>query len=68
MIEYELFKAREREIHAAAERRRRFSEVLRSRRAHARALRAERVERSVVEAAAARESRTMSWNMQLIAR
>ncbi|MYW02243.1 hypothetical protein, partial [Streptomyces sp. SID3343] len=64
---YEMFKAREREIHANAERRRRFAEAIRIRRANAKAGRAERAEREV-ETAAAREARSMRWNMQLIAR
>jgi hypothetical protein len=67
MIEYEMFKAREREIHADAERRRRYSEAIRVRRADAKARRAERAVRTA-ETAAAREARSMRWNMQLIAR
>ncbi|WP_406278712.1 hypothetical protein [Embleya sp. NBC_00896] len=68
MIEYEMFKARQRDILATADHDRLVVSALRARRAEAKARRAERVEREAVAGAAAQESGRMRRNLQLLTR
>ncbi|MGW1995179.1 hypothetical protein [Embleya sp. NPDC001921] len=68
MIEYELYKSRQQELLAGAANDRMVRAALRTRRAEAKARRAERLEHEVVHSAAATESVRMRRNLQLLAR
>ncbi|MGC0415683.1 hypothetical protein [Embleya sp. AB8] len=68
MIEYELYQARQQELLSVARQDRLVLAVLRTRRAAAKARRAERVEHEAVYSAAAVESVRMRRNLQLLAR
>ncbi|MFF7247254.1 hypothetical protein ACFZBU_25495 [Embleya sp. NPDC008237] len=68
MIEYELYKTRQQELLAGAEQDRLVMTALRTRRAAAKARRAERVAHEVVQSAAAVESVRMRRNLQLLTR
>ncbi|MYS81004.1 hypothetical protein [Embleya scabrispora] len=68
MIEYELYKSRQQELLAGADRDRLVMAALRSRRAAAKARRAERAAHEVVQSAAAIESVRMRRNLQLLTR
>ncbi|WP_406299784.1 hypothetical protein OG948_31910 [Embleya sp. NBC_00888] len=69
MIEYELYKSRQQELLAGAANDRMVMAALRTRRAAAKARRAERrLEHATVQSAAATESVRMRRNLQLLAR
>ncbi|MEU0935070.1 MULTISPECIES: hypothetical protein [unclassified Embleya] len=69
MIEYELYKSRQQELLAGADRDRLVMAALRTRRAAAKARRAERAtHEAVVQSAAAIESVRMRRNLQLLTR